>query len=105
MMGIDIEGEGYKGKIIDIVPSFSNQWSFAVRIEFEEPYPENIISTSVHIPTTRYSKDELIRIVKIELEKMLEQEHNRRQRIEEQNRKEREMEEFAVRVKQEVGLF
>lgn len=68
-MDIPIELCGYKAKLTRIFsrpanPPWSKVDELLVNVEFEQPYPEGIISTAVSIPVKEYSALELFKVVK-----------------------------------------
>lgn len=73
---IEIELCGYKGKITHIrakeasPPEYPKD-IFYVYVSFDEPYPENIVSTAFTIPAQEYSRVELLAMVKKEGERQL----------------------------------
>ena len=68
-MNIPIELCGYKGWLTGISSRIAylpwhKEDELLVRIEFEQPYPENIISTAISIPVKNYSRSEFLVVVK-----------------------------------------
>lgn len=75
-MNIEIELCGYKGRINRIwasgaSPPVSPEDIFYVNVSFEEPYPEDILSTAFIIPAKEYSREELLAVIKKEGERQL----------------------------------
>jgi len=75
-MNIAIELCGYKAKLTSIYaraanPPWQTEDDLAVYVEFDEPYPESIISTAVSIPLKIYTREELVETVKKEGEKQV----------------------------------
>jgi hypothetical protein len=73
-------------------------------VKFEEPYPVNLVQVPVHIPAKHYTVDELIEVVKEGAERKILEEINRNFDMGAYFRKRKELEEFAEKVKKEVGL-
>lgn len=70
-LNIKIELCGYGGRITHIWareadPPWHQKDTLYVNVEFDEPYPENIISTAILIPAKEYSQEELLRVIKKE---------------------------------------
>ena len=75
-MNIPIELCGYKGRLTCIFsriayPPWHKDDELLVNIEFDQPYPENVISTAISIPVKEYSRAELLKVVKKEGEKQI----------------------------------
>lgn len=74
-LNIEIELCGYRGKITHIWAKEASppeyQDIFYVHVSFDEPYPENILSTAVTIPAQEYSREGLLAMVKKEGERQL----------------------------------
>ena len=76
-LNIEIELCGYKGKITHIGareadPPWHPEDTFHIDVEFDEPHPENIISTAISVPAKYASgrnREDLLYLIKTEGEK------------------------------------
>jgi len=110
-LNIEIELCGYRGKITHIWVRGADPWHpkdmLYVNVEFDEPYPENIISTAISIPAKEYSREELLRVVKEEGERQVSETlaKHREEREDRQCKKERreELDDLAKRMGELLG--
>ena len=78
-LDIEIELCGYKARITHIFtreayPPWHPEDIFYVNVEFDEPHPENIISTAISVPVKYASgrnRDDLLYLIKTEGEKQV----------------------------------
>lgn len=111
-MNIPIELCGHKGRLTRIFsriayPPWHKEDELLVNVEFDQPYPENIISTAISIPVKEYSREELLKVVKEEGEKQVAEMivRQRKKREETNRRAEREegLKVFAERLEAKIG--
>lgn len=95
-LNIEIELCGHKGKITHIwareaYPPWHPEDTLYVNVEFDEPYPESIISTAISIPAKEYSREKLLEVVKTQGEKQVAETlaKRRKEREDSQRREER----------------
>jgi len=88
-MNIPIEFCGHKGTLTYIssrlaYPPWQSEDELLVHVQFDEPYPESIISTVVCIPARKYSSQEFLEVVKEkggkQVAEMLANTHQKRER-------------------------
>lgn len=110
-LNIEIELCGHKGKLTHIWareanPPWHPEDSFYVDVEFDEPYPESIISTAIVIPAKAYSRDGLLELIKTDGEKQLaETLAKHRQEREDSKRRQEKSVELDALAKRVEGLL
>jgi len=75
-MNIEIELCGHKARLTGICsrpayPPWQKEDELLVRVEFDQPYPEAIISTYISLPVKVYSCGEFLEVVKRDGEKQI----------------------------------
>lgn len=114
-MNIEIELCGHKGRITHIwareaYPLLNPEDTLYVDVEFDEPYPENIISTAISVPVKYASgrnREDLLYLIKTEGEKQIAETltKHRKEREDSQRRQERreELDALAKRMGELLG--
>lgn len=110
-LNIEIELCGYRGRITylrarEAYPPWLPEDTLYVNVEFDEPYPESIISTAISIPAKEYSREKLLEVVKKEGEKQVaETLAKHRKKREDSERRQERREELDALAKRMEGLL